>query len=342
MKSLFIGAPGEVVIREVEKPSPKKGEILIEMRSCGVCGTDLEKVKGEAVTPPVLGHEVVGEVVEVGMRVGGIQAGERVFTHHHAPCYECELCRRGEYTMCAEFPRHNIDPGGFSEYYVVPAWNVSRGAVLPLPDSMSFEEGSFIEPLGCCIRGLNKVNVTNFASAIIYGAGPMGLIHLMLLQHYGFTNVAVGDLSEYRLSFASRLGAKIFRPGDEGEKKNKRAAHSSLDGFAPELAIVATGSSAALLDAMNIVSPGGRVLFFGAPPRSSRVSLDLSRYFLRGITVQSSYSTSEKETAQAVRMLESGAVKLSKLITHRFTLEEAPVAFRVAGEQKCIKAIVNS
>ena len=86
MRSLFIGAPGEVVLREVEKPSPKKGEILIEMRSCGVCGTDLEKVKGEAVTPPVLGHEVVGEVVEVGMRVGGIQAGERVFTHHHAPC----------------------------------------------------------------------------------------------------------------------------------------------------------------------------------------------------------------------------------------------------------------
>ena len=224
MRSLFIGAPGEVVLREVEKPSPKKGEILIEMRSCGVCGTDLEKIRGEAATPPVLGHEVVGEVAELGRGVRGIQTGDRVFTHHHAPCYECELCRRGEYTMCAEFPRHNINPGGFSEYYVVPAWNVSRGAVLPLPDSVSFEEGSFIEPLGCCIRGLSKVNAMNFMSAIIYGAGPVGLTHLMLLQHYGYTNVAVGDLSEYRLSFASRLGAKIFRPGDAGDEKKKKAA----------------------------------------------------------------------------------------------------------------------
>jgi len=243
--------------------------------------------------------------------------------------------------MCAEFPRHNINPGGFSEYYVVPEWNVSRGAVLPLPDSVSFEEGSFIEPLGCCIRGLSKVDAMNFKSAIIYGAGPVGLTHLLLLQHYGYTNVAVGDLSEYRLSFASRLGAKIFRPGDAGDKK-KKAAYSALDGLAPELAIVATGSSAAFLDAMKTVSPGGRVLLFGAPPRSSTVSLDLSRYFLRGITVQASYSTSEKETTLAVRMLESGAIDLTKLITHRFRLEEAPEAFRVAGEQKCIKAVVNS
>ena len=338
MKSLFIGAPGEVVVREVEKPTPKNGEILIEMRSCGVCGTDLEKVKGEAMTPPVLGHEVVGEVAGVGRGVKGIHAGERVYTHHHAPCYECELCRRGEYTMCAEFPRHNINPGGFSEYYVVPAWNVSKGAVLLLPDSVGFEEGSFIEPLGCCIRGLSKVNVTNFRSAIIYGAGPVGLIHLMLLQHYGYTDVAVGDLSEYRLSFASKLGAKTFRP--EGGAKNP--ADSALDGVAPELAVVATGSSTAFLDAMKTVSPGGHVLLFGAPPKSSTVSLDLSQYFLRGITVQSSYSTSEKETALAVRMLEMGAISLSKLITHRFRLEEAPEAFRVAGEQKCIKAIVNS
>src|SRR5438445_1500500 len=339
MKSLFIGAPGEVVLKQMGKPSPKKGEILIEMRSCGVCGTDLEKIRGGAATPPVLGHEVVGEVAEVGRGVRRIHTGERVFTHHHAPCYECELCRRGEYSMCAEFPRHNINPGGFSEYYIVPEWNVSRGAVLPLPDSMSFEKVSFIEPLGCCIRGLSKVEATKFKSAVIYGAGPVGLTQLMLLQNYGYTSVAVGDLSEYRLSFASKLGAKIFRPG---EALDKKAARPALDGVAPELAIVATGSSSAFLDAMKTVSPGGRVLLFGAPPRNSTVSLDLSQYFLRGITVYSSYSTSEKETALAVKMLESGAIDLSRLITHRFRLEDAPDAFRVAGEQKCIKAVVNS
>ncbi len=336
MKALFIGEVGKVALREVERPAARKGEILVEMKSCGVCGTDLEKIRGEAMTPPVLGHEVVGEVAGVGGGVKGIHQGDRVFTHHHAPCYDCVLCRKGEYTLCAEFPKHNISPGGFSEYYVVPEWNVSRGAVLQLPDSISYEEGSFIEPLGCSIRGLAKIDAENFRSAIIYGAGPVGLIHLFLLQRYGYRRVAVTDPSEYRLSFASKLGGMTINP-----RGAKRSALDELDGASPDVAIVATGSSAALVDAIRTVSPGGRILLFGAPPKGSSVSVDTSQYFLRGITLMASYSTSEKETAMGVKMLEAGDVEVSKLITHRFSLEDVAEAFRVAGEQMCIKAVVN-
>ncbi len=339
MKALFIERPGKVVVRDMKKPSPKKGEVLVAMHSCGVCGTDLEKVRGEAITPPILGHEVVGEISELGEGVEGFRAGERVFTHHHAPCYKCGLCRRGEYTMCAEFPRHNIRPGGFSEYYVVPAWNVARGAVLPLPESVTYEEGCFIEPIGCCIRGLSRINVENHNSAVIYGAGPVGLTHLTLLQHYGYRRIAIADLSEYRLSFASKLGAATFDPREE---EGQKAAFEIFGRDSPEIAVLATGSPSAFSDAIRTVSPGGKVLLFGAPPRGSNVSLDLSQYFLKGVSVRSSYSTSEKETVLAAKMLESGAISVTKLITHRFDLKEAPSAFEVAVEQRCVKAIVNS
>jgi len=339
MKALFIEGAGEVALREVKKPSPKKGEVLVEMRSCGVCGTDLEKVRGEALTPAVLGHEVVGEVSELGEGVVGLRNGDRVFTHHHTPCYTCELCRRGEYTLCAEFPKHNISPGGFSEYYLVPSWNVERGAIIPLPESVTYDEGTFIEPIGCCIRGLSKINVENHKSAIIYGAGPIGLTHLILLQHYGYRKIAVADLSEYRLSVASKLGASVFDPRREDER---RSALELFGGQSPEIAILATGSSSALTDAMRVVSGGGMILLFGAPPKGSKATLDLSRYFLNGVTIRPSYSTSEKETALAVKMLENGAVNVSKLVTHRFDLKEAPEAFKVAREQRCVKALVNS
>ena len=335
MKALFVGEGGKVALREVERPTIKKGEILVEMKSCGVCGTDLEKVRGEAMTSPVLGHEVVGEVAEIGEGVKEILSGDRVFTHHHAPCYECSLCSRGEYTLCAEFPKHNISPGGFSEYYVVPEWNVSRGAVVRLPDSVAYEEGSFIEPLGCCIRGFAKIEAENFRSAIVYGAGPVGLTHLMLLERSGYRKVAITDPSDYRLSFATKLGGISINPRKGG------SALDELDGESPEVAIVATSSLAALIDAIRTVSPGGRVLLFGAPARGSTVSIDISQYFLRGITVQASYSTSEKETRMATKMLEAGEIDLSRLITHRFTLGKAAEAFRVAGEQMCIKAVVK-
>jgi len=338
MKALFIDSPGRVVVKEVERPSPGRGEVLVEMMCCGICGTDLEKVRGDSVTPPVLGHEVVGRVSSLGEGVTGLRAGDRVFTHHHAPCYECEACRRAEYTVCAEFPKHNIRPGGFADYYVVPEWNVSRGAVFRLPDALSYEQGSFIEPLGCCIRGLSKIEFEGHTSAIIYGAGPVGLLHLMLLQHHGYRDIAVADPSGYRLSFAEKLGAETFDPRDSRERKS---ALEVFDGMGPEVGILATGNPVAFQDALSTVSSGGKILLFGSPPRDSVVSLDLPSYFLRGVSVIPSYSTSEKETNLASKLLSSGEMDVSRLVTHRFKLNEASTAFRIADEQRCIKAIIS-
>jgi L-iditol 2-dehydrogenase len=339
MKALFIQGWGRVVVKDIEKPLPRAGEILVRMKSCGVCGTDIEKIRGEAITPPVLGHEVVGEVAELGKGAKGLKIGDRVFAHHHAPCYSCEICKRGEYTLCKDFPKHNLMPGGFSEYYVVPRWNVEKGAVLRIPDEMSDEVGTFIEPMGCCLRGLAKVGAEAFTSGLIYGAGPVGLMHLLLLQRLGYERVGVADPSNYRLSFARKLGAtSVFDPTKEADTDR---ALRSFGELGPEIAIVATGSSRAFADAIRSVAPGGRVLMFGAPPKGSSLQLSLPDYFLRGITIVSSYSTSEKETSLALEMLRRRNPKVSHLITHRFTLSQTPEAFRVAQDQKCMKALVS-
>jgi L-iditol 2-dehydrogenase len=338
LKALFVESPGKVALKEVERPSPREGEVLVKMRCCGVCGTDLEKVMWEAITSSILGHEVVGEVSGVGKGVRGVEEGDRVFTHHHVPCYSCDLCDRGEYTLCQQFSKSNIVPCGFSEFYIVPKWNVERGAIIKLPRELSYEDGSFIEPLGCCIRALDKIKAENFSSALIYGAGPVGLLHLKLLKRRGVAAVGVADVSDLRLSFAKKGGAdSCFDPRDSDERKE---ALSGFRGGGPELVIVATGNVAALDAALTTVVKGGTVLLFGAPPRNSALSLDAASFFIRGISLAASYSASEKETNLAVRMLAESSVRVSDLVTHRFDLERAPGAFAAAREQQCMKALI--
>jgi len=340
MKSLQLSAAGRLTVEEVPVPRVQKGEVLVEMKCSGVCGTDLEKVRGEAITPPILGHEVVGFVSKLGNGVKGLAVGDRVFAHHHSPCYRCELCARGEFTLCAEFPKHNIRPGGFAEFFAVPEWNVERGAVLKLPNSLSFEEASFIEPLGCCLRGLERANARSARSAVIYGAGPVGLTHLLLLRSFGCRTVVVSDLSSYRTGFARRLGAAgVYDPTDPEERTH---AFGRLEGQGPDLAVVATGDPSAFDSAMNDVSKGGTVLLFGAPPSGSHMELDLAKYFLRGVKVVTSYSTSEDETREALRLLSRRILILSKLVTHRFSIDRAPEAFKVAQNKGCMKALVCS
>jgi L-iditol 2-dehydrogenase len=338
MKSLVLVSKGKLEVREVPVPLIGRGEMLVEMKCCGVCGTDLEKVYGDAITPPVLGHEAVGIVADVGKGVEGFSVGDRVFPHHHAPCYRCADCSRGDLTMCREFPRHNIRPGGFAEYFAVPAWNVEKGAVLRLPRSLSFEEASFIEPLGCCIRGLDKLGKVDGAPVLILGAGAVGLSFLILLRERGAGRIVVADLSDFRRKYALDLGAAaVFDPRSEGEKG--RALRSLPEGH-PRVVIIATGSPAAFSSALRDVSRGGRVLLFGLPQAGTTVPFDFPGYFLSEATIVSSYSTSEVETRKALRLLATGRVSLGKLASHRFALEETPEAFRVSQEQTCEKALV--
>ncbi len=338
MRAVMIDSPGKLKVVEMPKPAPSEGEVLVKLRCCGICGTDIEKMHGEGITTKVLGHETVGELAELGPGVDELRVGDRVFTHHHVPDLTCKLCARGEYTYCPEYMKHNLVPCGLSDYYIVPSYNVERGAVLRLPDSLGFEEASFIEPLACCIRGLERADAKNADSAIIYGAGPVGLMHLKLLRSFGLERVGVADVSEYRLSLAGDMGADFtFDPAADPERREKALNH--LEG-GPDLVVVATASTAALEEAVRVIGRAGTVLLFGAPKKGATATIDTARLFLSGTRLITSYAAYETETAEAMKLLAEKRIQVSDMITHRFPLERSAEAFAVAAEQRCMKALI--
>ncbi|HEV2389402.1 MAG TPA: alcohol dehydrogenase catalytic domain-containing protein [Nitrososphaerales archaeon] len=339
MKAALVGQMGGVALEDVPEPTPAEGEILVKLRCCGVCGTDLEKVQGVGITTKILGHEAVGEVEEVGKGVTNVSKGTRVFAHHHVPCLSCEICKRGKLTYCLEFAKHNLVPCGLAESFVVPRFNVDRGAVIELPEGLGYEEASFIEPLSCCILGLENARSTGAKSAVIYGAGPVGLMIYKLLKHAGVEKVAVGDVSEYRSSFSRKVGCELVFDASNQEEKEKVIRGTMPDG--PELVVVATASVAAFEDATRLAARGGAVLLFGAPKRGATGTLDLARLFLNGTSVVTSYASSERETRAATRLLADKAIEVTDLITHRFPLSDSKQAFAAAGEQQCMKALIT-
>ncbi|MDA4136783.1 MAG: alcohol dehydrogenase catalytic domain-containing protein [Thaumarchaeota archaeon] len=339
MKAVLIDSPGKVRIAEVPRPVPADGEVLVRLRCCGICGTDLEKVHGQGITSKVLGHEEVGEVAELGPGVTGLTVGDRVYAHHHVPCGVCGLCRVGEQTLCPEYSKHNLVPCGLAEHFIVPKYNVDRGAVLKLPDSLGFEEASFIEPLACCLRGLERADASKAGSVLIYGAGPVGLLHLKLLRTYGKKAVIMADLSEYRLSMAVKMGADATFNVSDPEQRARVLA--TIPG-GPELVILATGSGAAFEDAMKVVARGGTVLLFGAPKKDAKATVDIAHLFLNGTKLVTSYSATEVETAGALKLLAEGTVVVADMVTHRFPLSRTDEAFAVADQQQCMKALITA
>ncbi len=327
-------------MEDLPEPSPAEGEVLVKLRCCGVCGTDLEKVQGVGITTKILGHEAVGEVEDVGRGVSQISRGMRVFAHHHAPCLSCEICRRGKTTYCAEFAKHNLVPCGLAERFIVPKFNVDRGAVLELPEGLGYEEASFIEPLSCCILGLETARASNVGSAVIYGAGPVGLMIYKLLRHGGVEKIAVGDVSDYRNSFSRKIGCDLVFNAASQEDKDNVVRGAMPDG--PELVVVATASTAAFEDAMRLAARGGTVLLFGAPKKGATGTIDLAHLFLSGTVVVTSYASSERETHIATKLLAEDAVSVSDLVTHRFPLAESEQAFAAAAQQQCMKALITN
>jgi L-iditol 2-dehydrogenase len=338
MRAVMIDSPGRLKVVEMPKPKPGEGEVLVKLRCCGICGTDIEKVQGEGITTKVLGHETVGELAELGAGVDELKVGERVFTHHHVPDLTCELCEKGEYTYCQEYMKHNLVPCGLADYYIVPSFNVQRGAVLRLPDSLGYEEASFIEPLACCIRGLDQADARNAGSALIFGAGPVGLMHLKLLRSFGVEKLGVADVSEYRLSLAGGMGADFtFDPASDREKQEEALKQFERG---PDLVVVATASMAALEEALRLVGRSGTVLLFGAPRKGATATIDTAHLFLNGTRLITSYAAYETETAEAMRLLAEKKVHVSDMITHRFPLERSGEAFAVASEHRCMKALI--
>jgi L-iditol 2-dehydrogenase len=327
LKAAVITGKGRVELREFPIPKIGPDEILVHMQTCGICGTDLEKIAGEQITPPILGHEVAGIVEKKGDNVRGVEVGERVIVHHHISCGSCTFCKNGLETLCEEYPKGNLDPCGFAEYFRVPASLVKGGTVYRLPSIASFEEGSQVEPTACCLRGLRKADVRAGSSVAVFGVGPVGLTHVQLLRLYGARVIFAVDVLENRRLLASRLGADVaLDPG----MNVLQTILKQTNNLGVDYAIVATGNPKAIESAIGVVRKGGCVLLFGVPPRGTLLPLDISRLFLREINLLSSYSTSEYEMRMALELVEQKRIDTTQMITHRLPFNKLLDAFHVA------------
>jgi L-iditol 2-dehydrogenase len=315
--AVYLG-DGEVRIEDRPAPEPGPGEVLVAMRACGICGSDLMEWYVGPRAPLVLGHEPAGVVVASGP--GLPAAGARVFVHHHVPCGDCAYCARGRETLCETFKQTRIEPGGFSELILVPAANAARD-LLELPDTVSDEAATLIEPLACCVRGLDRADVTAGTRLLVIGGGQMGLLIIQAALARG-ADVAVAEPRPERLVLAKAFGAaEQTEPADA--------------------VILATSHPEAWELALTSVARGGVIQLF-APSRPGETrAFDAHDVFFREIDIQATYSAGPRDTRAALALLASGAVTADGIITHRFALTETAEALATARRREGIKVIVT-
>jgi len=328
----------DVRVEEVAKPKIGAGEILVQMKACGVCGSDLMDWYLEKRAPLVLGHEPAGVVVEVGGEVEGFSVGDRVFAHHHVACLTCHYCRRGAFTMCSKFGSTHLEHGGFAEFFRVPADNLCVDT-LHIPDEVSFEEAALIEPVACGVRAMHKCGVEVGDTVAVVGAGPAGVINAVLARLSGAGLVLVGDVVDYRLEAARRFGADIV-VNVESESFVDRVREAT-DGRGADVVVVTAPSVKAYASALDLCRKGGTVCVFAPTAHEQTMPLSVHRLFFNEIRLVPSYSTSHLETRTALELIRSGKIDAKGLITHRFPLSQTGEAFRTAArEKKCLKVVV--
>ena len=346
MKAVSIKGKELVSIDELATPELEDGDILVRMRACGLCGSDLEKVYGQyGMSSAKLGHEPSGEIINVGNSVKDFNPGDRVFIHHHVACYSCYYCLHGDYTMCNMYQNSNIQPCGLSQQIVVPKWNISRGGLLRLPNNISFDEASLIEPLACCIRSLNKCNFQKGDDMAIFGAGPAGMMHVALAKVFGAGKIIVVDINNFRIDFAKKFCYNIstFKSLPDKEEDLTQKIKNSTDSRGVDISIVATGSTKALAQAFEATRKAGKVMLFGVPSKNSNISLNMNKLYSNEQSFLSCYAASEIETNQALKLIAEKRLDIKRLITHRFSIENADQAIKCAHEAKdAMKVIVTS
>jgi len=334
MRAAVYRGPGELSVERVPVPDILDGEILVQVRACGVCGTDLKKIAYGLVPPPrIFGHEIAGVVARVGSAVTGFRVGDRVATHHHIPCGNCFFCEKKLFSQCESYRRTGttagFEPagGGFAEYVRVMDWIVAGGTVR-IPDSVSFDEASFLEPLNTCLKALETACVEPGEVVAVYGQGPVGLLLMQAARAAGARVVGL-DFLEPRLQIAWELGAEaaLDPAGDDVD----RTIALLTDGRGADLAIVAAASPEAVADAQRIVRRGGRVLLFAQTVPGEKIPVDASSICMEEKRLIGSYSASVELQEKAAQMIFEGTIDVARLISHRFPLELLQEGIRLAS-----------
>ena len=337
MKAFIVREPLKAEVVDVEVPKILPTEVLVKVKACGICGTDIHIYKGEHLAryPIIPGHEISGEVVAVGEKVNNFEVGDRVAINPNIYCGKCYYCRRGDVHFCEKWIAIGVGrAGGFAEYVRVPESNIHK-----VPEELSFEEAALTEPVACCLRGQDLIDIKLGDSVLIYGLGPIGLIHLQLAKLRGASLVIGVEIVEKRIELGESLGADtVLNPTkDNVVEVVKELTH----GRGVDVVIEATGNPRVLEEAMNILDYRGRVLVFGVSPPEARVSISPFMIYRKEIKIVGSF-TNPLTTDRAISLLASGAIKVTPLITHKIELSEILEYFEkiIKKERDIVKVLV--
>lgn len=338
MKVARLYSFNDIRIEEVPIPDIGPGEALIKVRASGICSGDVMPWYIEKKAPLVLGHEPAGEIVRLGEKVDNFHIGDRVFVHHHAPCMKCSYCKRGDHVQCDEWRRSRIIPGGVSEYVLIPEGNLKRDT-LPLPANVTFEDATLIEPTACVVKSLRRSGIKEGDTVLIIGLGVMGILHLLLAPHFGAKRVIGSDMVDFRLRKAEEFGA--WKTINVREDSLKEAVHSLTGGKGAEVVVVGPNSVEAMQTGIECVAPGGTVVFFTPAKPEEKLTIDPNYLYFKDINIVSSYSCGPQDTREALGFIEKGAIRAERLVTHRFSIDETPRAYRtVAQATESLKVLI--
>ncbi len=328
----------DVRIEEMPVPEIGANELLVKVRASGVCGTDVLEWYRLKQAPRVLGHEITGDVVETGKDVKNFKIGDRVFVSHHVPCNTCYYCLNGKHTVCSTLHTTNFDPGGFAEYLRIPAINVDRGTFV-LPDEMSYDDGVFIEPLACVIRGQRLAGLRQGQTVLILGSGFSGLLHLALAGLSGISRIITTDVSGFRLDLAKSLGATA---SVSAKQDIPTIVRQHNNGRLADLVIVCTGAFSAFKQALSSVDRGGTVLCFATTEPGVDLPVPINEFWKNGITLLPSYACSPHDISVAIDLINAGGLPLDELTTHRLPLDDCQKGFQLVAEAgDSMKVIIN-
>lgn len=332
MRVAMYYANDDVRLEEIVNPVIGEGELLVRVEASGICGSDVMEWYRIHRVPLVLGHEIAGTVACVGKGVARFKAGDRVAVAHHVPCLKCRYCMDGHETACETLRKTNFDPGGFSEYVRVPKINVEKG-VFALPDKVSFEDATFIEPLACVLRGQRLAKIKKSKTVLVVGSGISGLLHIKAARAESAGRIFATDISDFRLESARRSGADHAINAAEYSP----AMLSQLNGgYLADFVIICASAAEAFEQGIRSVERGGTILIFSAAAgKDALIPVPTNDIFWRNeVTVTSSYAGSPQDHLDALDKIYLEKIRVCDMITHRLKLDETGLGFKLVAEAK--------
>jgi L-iditol 2-dehydrogenase len=325
---------GVVRVEEVPVPEAGDGEVLIKVACCGVCGTDIKKIFHAYVEPPqILGHEIAGTVAAVGKGVARWKPGDRVMSFHHIPCGTCFYCTRRLFSQCPRYKTTGLtagftpNGGGFAEYVKALPWVAERG-IVALPSGVSYEQGTFIEPVNTIVKAVQKARVAAGETVLVIGCGPVGLL-LMMVSRLDGAAVYTSDPMKERREKSLQLGAR--EAFDPSSGKLVEEIRGRTEGRGADAVLVAVPHPAVVPEALAAARPGGRILLFAANDPVTKIEFPAAAVGIEEKEILGSYSAAADIQVSAAEVVLSGKLRVQELVTHRFPLERIQEALELAA-----------